>query len=207
MDNAFAFLTLYAFITIPTSIHFADNIPVDLSVVCHEPLEVGIRDPILRLNCIQVIFEEFLSFGIFQSHITKDRCHYLTILVVVDMARHYCLASHIFYMITHNPIVLKVTIRLHARHYVDSTIRMDDRHFLDKDLSLSLTTNHIVLDELEVVMVLEGHQLSITSMRWQIGPIVLEIKFCISGDNKVVNLSITLSIVSKTPPSPPPTLT
>ncbi len=98
---------------ISNPINNANNIPICLCIIFHEPLESNRTQSFPLNNYIELLPEDTLNFHVLGLHVTNDNCHDLAIEWVINVTGHGRPSLNTFYVIEHHPQILKIVTWLH----------------------------------------------------------------------------------------------
>jgi hypothetical protein len=103
MEEAHPLLVFHGNCSVTTAIYDPDCIPVCLSTVRHESLELGLRNIVPCHDIIEVLPKYHLSSSILLLHIADRNGHDSIICGVIDMASHGGPMLDALYVIEHDP--------------------------------------------------------------------------------------------------------
>ncbi len=98
---------------ISTTIDNSNNVPIRLSIIDHQSLEVWIGNTIIGHHLVQIPPHYTLTFHVFILHITYRNHHDLIVERIIHMADECHPTLNKLYMIKHDPSGLEVPPRLH----------------------------------------------------------------------------------------------
>jgi len=124
---------------VPGAVDNANGIPVCLSTVRHEALEVWVGNLVAGHDLVEITPKEDLSILIFGLEVTTCNSHDTLVCTVIDVAGHGGPLGDTFDVVGHHPSILKIPSGLHAANKVDATPRANFRHFEDEDLVFFVT--------------------------------------------------------------------
>jgi hypothetical protein len=113
MEEAHPLLVLHGNRGITTAIYHPDSIPVCLSTVRHESLELGLKNTVPCHDIIEVLPKYHLSSSILGLHITDRNRHDSTICGVIDVASHGGPMLDTLDVIEYDPCFLQISSGLH----------------------------------------------------------------------------------------------
>jgi hypothetical protein len=114
MEEAGPLLVLHRNRGVTTSVYHPNSIPVCLSNVRHESLELGLRNIVPCHHNIEVLPKYHLSSSILGLHIADCNGHDSTICSVINMASHGGLLFDTLDVIEHDLRVFQISSGLHS---------------------------------------------------------------------------------------------
>jgi hypothetical protein len=114
MEEASPLFVLHGNRGITTAVYHPDSIPVCLSTVCHESLELGLRNTVSCHQIIKVLSKYHLSSSILGLHIANRNGHDSTICGVIDVASHGGPLFDTLDVIEYDPLVFQISSGLHS---------------------------------------------------------------------------------------------
>jgi hypothetical protein len=114
IEEARSLLVLYGNCDVTTAVYHLDSIPVRLSTVHHESLELGLRNTVPCHDIIEVLPKYHLSSSILGLHIADHNRHDSTICEVIDVVSHGSPMLDTLDVIELNPRFFQISSRVHS---------------------------------------------------------------------------------------------